>query len=186
MIIKKIAFLTLLFIFCIVFQIWADTPGTFNGIFYEGSLIKMDRNEESDRTDILSEASERVSEAPFLESPKTDKKFNFGEALERIFSIYKSVEPTWRYKLLDLQGAKERKLPKLEYGPSTLNLYSKEDRYLEEAGAKVIFEFLQSKIKRTEIFISFSLSFGPKTELIFLEMHITPSSDKGVNFFIPF
>jgi hypothetical protein len=32
----------------------------------------------------------------------------------------------------------------------------------------------------------FRLSFNPSVEQMFLEMHLTPSSDKGVNFFIPF
>jgi hypothetical protein len=186
MIIKRTAILLTLFIFCIVFQVWADPTGRFNGTFYEGSIIKMDRNEERDQAEISYKADGGVPEDAFLESLKTNKKFKLTETLEKIFSIYKFAEPTWRYKFLDSQGFKETKPLNLEYGPSTLNPYSNGNRYLEEGGAQVIFELLQSKLKRTEIFILFNLSFNPKTELIFLEMHITPSSDKGVNFFIPF
>ncbi len=185
MIIKRTAILLTLFIFCIVFQVWADPTGTFNGTFYEGSIIKMIGNEERDQTDISYKTDEGVPEDTLLESPKTNKRFKLIETLEKIFSIYKFAEPAWRYKFLDSQGFKETKPLNLESGPSTLNPYSNGNRY-EEGRAQVIFELLQSKLKRTEIFMLFNLSFGPKTELIFLEMHITPSSDKGVNFLIPF
>jgi hypothetical protein len=146
----------------------------------------MNRNEESDQADISYKTDGGVPEDAFLESPKTNIKFKLTETLEKIFSIYKFAEPIWRYKFLDSQGFKETKPLKLEYGPSTLNPYSNENQSLEKGGAQVIFELLQSKVKKTEIFMLFNLSFGPKTELIFLEMQITPSSDKGVSFFIPF
>ena len=186
MIIKKITLLTLLFIFCIVIQVWADTTGTFNGIFYEGSIIKMNRNEESDQADISYKANGGVPEDAFLESPKTNKKFKLIETLEKIFSIYKFAEPKWRYTFLDLQGFKETKPLNSEYMPSMLNLYSNGNRYLEEGGAQVTFELLQSKLKKKEVFILFNLSFNPKMELIYLEMNLTPFPDKGVNFLIPF
>ncbi len=186
MIIKRIAILLTLFIFCIVIQVWADTTGTLKGTFYEGSVIKMNEIEERPHPGISCKDDEEVPESAFFERPEVKKKLTLTESLDKIFSIYKFAEPKWRYKFLDSQGFKETKHLNLEYGPSILNPYSNGNRYLEEGGAQVIFELLQSKLKKTEIFILFNLSFNPKAELIFIEMNITPSSDKGVNFFIPF
>jgi hypothetical protein len=186
MMIKKISSLLTLLIFCIVTEVLANPTGTFNGIFYEGSIIRMNVNEESDQADNSYQADGRVPEGTLSQSPKTKVKFGLIETLEKIFSIYKFAEPGWRYRFLDSPRFKETKPLNSEYGPSTLNQYSKENRSLEEGGAKVTFELLQSKLKRTEIFILFNLSFGPKTELIFLEMQVTPSSDKGVSLLIPF
>jgi hypothetical protein len=168
-----------------VIQVWADASGRFNNTFYEGSIIKMYGNEEN-QVDISNEAGEGVREEAFIEGPETNMKFNLIETLGKIFSIHKFAEPAWRYKFLDLQGFKEPKPLNLEYRPTTLNPYSNGNQYLEEGGAKATFDLVQSRLKRTELFISFNFSFSPKTELIFLEMNIIPSSDKGVNFFIPF
>ena len=186
MIVKRIAILLTLFIFCIVFQAWAGTTGTLNGTFYEGSIIKMNNIEERPQLDRSYRDDEEVPESAFSERPEVKKRFSLTESLEKIFSIYKFAEPKWRYKFLDSQGFKETKHLNLEYGPSILNPYSNGNRYLEEGGAQVIFELLQSKLKKTEIFILFNLTFNPKPELIFIEMNITPSSEKGVNFLIPF
>ncbi len=183
MIIKRTAFLSTLFIFCIVFQAWADTTGILNETPYEGGIIDMDK---TDGRPQLDRDDEEVPGSAFLESPEVKEGFRWIESLEKIFSIYKLAEPSWRFKFLDPQGVKETKSSKLTYEPSPLNLNSNVNRYLEESGAKVTFDLLQSKSKKTEVFILFNLSFNPKTELIFIEMNITPSSDKGVNFLIPF
>ena len=186
MVIKKIGLLTLLFIFCIVFQVWADTTGTLSGTFYERSVIKMNGIEERPQPDRSYKEDGKVPKSAFFESPEVKKKFKLTESLERIFSIYKFAEPSWKYKLLDSQGVKEIKSLNFEYGQSNLNLHSNVNGYFEEGGARVIFELLQSKLKKTEVFILFNLSFNPKMELIYLEMNLTPFPDKGVNFLIPF
>lgn len=186
MIIKRITILLQLFIFCIVIQVWADTTGTLNGTFYEESIIKMNKLEERHQPGISYKDDGEVPEDAFLESPKANKKLKLIESIEKIISYYKFGETTWRYKFLDHQGVKETKSLNSEYGQSILKLHSNVNRYLEEGGTQVTFELFQSKLKRTEIFILFNLSFNPKAELIFLEMHLTPSSGKGVNFFIPF
>jgi hypothetical protein len=190
MIIKRITILLTLFIFCTVIQVWADTTGTLNGTFYGGSIIKMNKLEEKHQPGISykddGEVPEDAFEDAFLESPKANKRLKLIESIEKIFSIYKFGETTWRYKFLDPQGVKETKSLNSEYGQSILKLHSNVNRYLEEGVAQVTFELFQSKLKRTEIFILFHLSFDLKGEQMFLEMHLTPSSGKGVNFFIPF
>jgi len=179
MIIKRITILLPLFIFGIVTQVWADPTGTLNETLYQGSIIS------SSETPVSTEDA-KFEVNSFLEILKANKKFKWIESIDKIISHYKFGETTWRYKFLDPQGVKETKSLNSEFRQSTLKMHPNVNRYLEEGGAQVMFELLQSKLKRTEIFMLFRLSFNPKVEQMFLEMHLTPSSDKGVNFFIPF
>jgi hypothetical protein len=108
------------------------------------------------------------------------------ESIDRIFSPYGIGESSWRYPFLDPQGVKETKSPRSDFSPSVSALHPESDRYVEERGPKVIFELLQSNLRKAEIFILFHLSFNPKGDQVFLGTHITPFSAQGVDFLIPF
>jgi hypothetical protein len=179
MLIKRITILLPLFIFGIVIQVWADTTGTLNETLYQGNIV-------SSSEAPVSTENVKFEVNSFLEILKANKKFKLIESIDKMISRYKLGETTWRYKFLDPQGVKETNSLNSELRQSTLKRYTNVNRFLEEGGAQVMFELLQSKLKRTEIFMLFRLSFNPKVEQMFLEMHLTPSSDKGVNFFIPF
>jgi len=170
MIIKRITILLFLFIFGIVTWVWADPAGTLNGNFYLG------KGQDDNKFGLNS----------LLESLRENKGSKLIESIDRLFSLYKIDETTWRYKFLDHQGVKETKSLNSEFSTSISKFYPNSNRYVEEEGTKAIFELLQSKSKRAEIFILFHLFFNPKRDQMFLEMNLTPSSDKGVNFFIPF
>jgi hypothetical protein len=141
-----------------------------NGNFYQG------KGQDDDKILFIS----------LLENLRDNKKVKLMESIDRLFSLYKIGETTWRYQFLDHQEVKETEPFHSNFSPSISKLQSKSDRYIEEGGAKLIFELLQSKLKRTEIFILFHLFFNPKGDPMFLEMNLIPSSDKGVNFIIPF
>jgi hypothetical protein len=177
--IKRITILLPLFIFGIVIQVWADTTGTLNETLYQGNIV-------SSSEAPVSTENVKFEVNSFLEILKVNKKFKLIESIDKMISHYKLGETTWRYKFLDPQGVKETNSLNSELRQSTFKRYTNVNRFLEEGGAQVMFELLQSKLKRTEIFMLFRLSFNPKVEQMFLEMHLTPSSDKGVNFFIPF
>jgi hypothetical protein len=179
MLIKRITILLPLFIFGIVIQVWADAPGTLNETSCQGSIVSSSESP-------VSTENVKFDANSFLEILKANKKFKWIESIDKIISPYKLGETIWRHKFLDPQGVKETNSLDSELKQSTLKRYTNVNRYLEEGGAQVMFELLQSKLKRTEIFMLFRLSFNPNVEQMFLEMHLTPSSDKGVNFFIPF
>ena len=179
MLIKRITILLPLFIFGIVIQVWADTTGTLNETSYQGSIVS------SSEAPVPAE-NVKFEVNSFLEILKANKKFKWIESIDKMISNYKLGEATWRYKFLDPDRFKETNSLNSELKQSNLKRYTNVNRYLEERGAQVMFELLQSKLKRTEIFMLFRLSFNPNVEQLFLEMHLTPSSDKGVNFFIPF
>jgi hypothetical protein len=179
MLIKRITILLPLFIFGIVIQVWADTTGTLNETSYQGSIVS------SSEAPVPAE-NVKFEVNSFLEILKANKKFKWIESIDKMISHYKLGEAIWRYKFLDPDRFKETNSLNSELKQSNLKRYTNVNRYLEERGAQVMFELLQSKLKRTEIFMLFRLSFNPNVEQLFLEMHLTPSSDKGVNFFIPF
>jgi hypothetical protein len=161
--------LSLLFIFGLVIQVWADPSGIRNG---------------NDSREKLS-GDKEFGVKSLVENLKANNKLNLIESIDRLFSLDKIDEGTWRYKPFDLQGAKEIRPLDSNFSPSVLNLYPDSNRYVEEEGPQGLFELLQSKLKRTEIFVLFHLLFNPKENQMFLEMDLTSFSDIGVNFFIP-
>jgi hypothetical protein len=186
MIVKRITILLPLFIFGIVIQVRADATGSLDGTFHQGNTINMRKFQEGHQPGISYKNDEEALGDVFSESPGTNKRLNLVESIDRIFSLYKLAQTKWRYKLLDHQGIEETKSLNSEYGQSSLELHPNVNRYFEENSAKVKFELLQSRLKWAGIFILFHLSFNQNREQRFLEMHLTPSSDKGVTFFIPF
>jgi hypothetical protein len=170
MIIRGITISFFLFIFGIANQVWAGPVGRLNDNFYE------ERSPDDNRFGVKS----------FLESLRENKTLKLIESMDRWLPLYELGETAWRYKFLDLQGIQERKSLNSEDGQSSLKLHPDVNRDFEESSAKVTFELLQSKLRRAEIFILFHLSFNPKWEQRFLEMHLNPYFGRGANFFIPF
>jgi len=152
MIIKSITILSFLFIFGIVNQVGADPTRTSNVNFYQ------EKASDDNKFGVKS----------LLESLRENKRLKLIESIDRLLSLYKMDEVTWRYKFLDSQGVKEKNSLQSDLLPSILKGPPNTNRYIEE-GAQVIFELIQSKLKRTEIFVSFHLSFNPKGEQMFLE-----------------
>jgi len=173
MLIRRITVLSLLFIFAIVTQGGADTSGKLNEVSYQGNFLS------SSETPISTEDT-KIGVNSFLGILKANTRFKLIE------SIDKMIDTTWKCKFLGLQESKETESLNSKPRQSTLKLPPPVDKYLDEGPAQAMFEILQSKMKRTEIFMLFRFSFNPTVEQMFLEMHLTPSSDKGVNFFIPF
>jgi hypothetical protein len=151
-------------------QVWADPAERSNDNFYEG------RSSDDNKFGVKS----------FLESLRENQTLKWIESIDRWLPFYKLGETAWRYKFLDLQGIQETKSLNSEEGKSSLKLGSDVNRYFEESSAKVTFDLLQAKVRRGEIFILFHLSFNPKREQKFLEMHLNPYFGRGANFFIPF
>jgi len=189
---QRITVLLFLFIFGFVSHGWADTAETMNLPSYQESIGKMDKPEEtghshiSQRDDAEAEKSSKFELRSFLEGLKTSHKLKLIESIDKIVSLHKVPPTAWIYKLLDHQGVKEKQSLSSGSGPSILRLPPNGNRYVDERRAKVTFELLESKIKKTEVFMFFHLTLDSKGEGTFLEMQITPSSERGVNFFIPF
>lgn len=122
----------------------------------------------------------------FLGSLKANNKIKLIESLDILFPLFKFDERTRRYKVFDPRGVHEIKSRNADLTSSISFLNLNSNSYFEDEGPQIIFEFLQSKIKRTEIFLLFHLSFGPKIDPMFLEMQLTPSAEKGIDLLLPF
>jgi hypothetical protein len=167
---KNITILSFLFIFGIVSQVEADPSGNLNGNFCQ------EKSSNDNKFGVKS----------LLISLKATNKIKLIESLDRLFPLFKIDEGTRSYKIFNPWGVHEIKSLHAGLSPSisTPNLNS--NRYVEDGGPQIIFELFQSKLKRTEIFVLFHFSFNPKADQMFLEMQVTPSSEKGINFFLPF
>jgi hypothetical protein len=179
MLIGRIAVLSFLFIFAMVIQGGADSGGKLNEVSYKGNIPS------SPQIPISAEDT-KIELNALLGILKADTRFKLFESMDKMISNYLLGEPTWKYECLTLQGGKETGSLNSELTQSMFNPYPPLSRYTEEGSAQAMFELLQSKVKRTEIFMLFRFVFNPKSEQRLLEMHLTPSSDKTVNVFIPF
>jgi hypothetical protein len=167
---KSITILSLLFIFGMVIPAEASPSGRLNGNFYQEKLS------DENKFDIKS----------LLGSLKANNKIKLIESLDRLFPLFNVDERTRRYKIFDPRGVHEIKSRNVDLAPSISILNLNSDRYVEDEGPQIIFELFQSKIKRTEIFLLFHLFFNPKADRMFLEMQLTPSSEKEIDLLLPF
>jgi len=167
---KSITILSFLFIFGMASPAEADLSARLNGNFYQK------KSSEENKFDVKS----------FLGGLKVNNKIKLIESLDRLFPLFKIDEKTRRYKIFDPWGIHEIKSRNADLTPSISILNLNSNTYVEDGGPQIIFELLQSKIKRTEIFLLFHLSFNPKMDQMFLEMQLTPSSEKGIDLLLPF
>lgn len=167
---KSITILSFLFIFGIASQVKADPSGNLNGNFCQ------EKSSNDNKFGVKS----------LLISLKATNKIKLIESLDRLFPLFKIDEGTRSYKIFDPWGVHEKKSLRADLLPSISNPNLNSNRYVEDEGPQIIFELFQSKLKKTEVFVLFHLSFNPKADQMFLEMQVTPSSEKGINFFLPF
>jgi hypothetical protein len=169
-IMKSITILSFLFIFGMASPAEAGPAGRLNSNLYQ------EKPSDENKFDIKS----------LLGSLKANNKIKLIESLDRLFPLFKIDERTRRYRIFDPRGVHEIKSRNADLTPSISNLNLNSNRYVEDGGPQIIFELFQSKLKRTEIFLLFHLAFNPKADQMFLEMQLTPFSEKGINFFLPF
>ncbi len=180
MLMRRVTILLPVFILGIVVQGWAETTGTLNETSYQENLISTSEAP-------VSTKDAKIEVHYFFEILKGNKRFKLFESIDRIISLYKLGETTWKYKFLDPQRVGKTGPLNTELKQSALKSYPNANGYLvDKTGAQAMFELFQSKLKRTEIFMLFRFSFSPRVEQMFLEMHLTPSSEKEVNFSLPF
>ena len=168
--IKIVTILSFLFIFGMASTAEADLSAKLNVNSYQK------KPSEENKFDVKS----------LLGSLKPNNKIKLIESLDRLFPLFKIDERTRKYKFFDLRDVHEIKSRDVDLSPFISILDLNSNKYVEDEGPQIIFELLQSKIKRTEIFLLFHLSFGPKMDPMFLEMQLTPSAEKGIDLLLPF
>jgi hypothetical protein len=169
-IIKSFTILSILLVFGIASPAEADLSGRLNGNFYQKI------SSEENKFDVKS----------LLGNLKINNKIKLIESLDRLFPLFKIDEKARRYKIFDFWGVHGIKSRDVDPTPFISILDVNSNKYVEDEGPQILFELLQSKIKRTEIFLLFHLSFNPITDQMFLEMQLTPSSEKGIDLLLPF
>jgi hypothetical protein len=158
--IERISILSVLFVLFLGMTSWADEANT------------------------IPEVSDHIKTGK-LEGVNLFHRIGAVGPISRVMTYYDFVHQTLRDKLQDLHTVKESNSLNPDFGPSIWGFDPAGGKSLE-GGRAVTFEIIQSRFRRKEMFMSLHLAFNPRAELVFLEMQLTPSSEKGINLLIPF
>jgi hypothetical protein len=173
--IKKVSVLLTLFIFGITTQVWANPVKSMKITANQITTMKMDEN--------------KIAICKKMETTKEPVKTRLLlDSLDKVIFSYEFTQNAWRDKFLSFREFAEIKSPNSDLGQSASKPYAEGNKYFEEGRILKTFKLLQSKRDELfkEIFMGFRLSFAPTSRHVFLEMNITPSSEKGPGVIIPF
>jgi hypothetical protein len=174
--IKIFPVLLTLFIFGINTQGWANPVKSMQITANQITTMKMDEN--------------KIAICKKIEATRESVKTRpqLIDSLDKVIFSYEFTQNAWRDKFLSFREFAEIKSPNIDLGQSALKPYVDGNKYFEEGRILKTFKLLQSK--RDElfkvIFMGFRLSFAPTSGHMFLEMNVTPSTEKGPGVIIPF
>jgi hypothetical protein len=199
MAVRKIPILLTLSIFGITAQAWAESVKSINNAVSQLTLIKMDVNQvvmlkrtepTNEPTQPLQETKAKFQDINFLRPLREKKWSQWGESLDKVIYSYEFSQNAWKNKFLSPRQATETKPSRSDSGQSIFILkpYPDGNGYSEEGKIPTTLRLLQSKREEIfrEIFMGLRFSFDLMNGAIFLEMNVTPSSEKGSGLIIRF
>ena len=210
----KIVILSLLFIFGITAQVWADSVKSINNAANQLTIIKIDENEVviqkkkeltkeptksskkrkarfppvmpySDYGAIMGTAKMEVN---FLKASKEKKRSPLTECSDKIIFSYDFVQNGWRNHFPSFMGVAEAKSSNPDIRQPNFGPYPPGNNYFKERRILETFKHLQFKREELskELFMGFRFSFNPMSGHMFFEINVTPPSETGTGIIIPF
>jgi len=129
----------------------------------------------------------RLRDVNFLRTPEEKKMSQVVESLDKVISSREFSEKFWRNKFSSPLHAPETKSSSSDSGQSTLKVNPDENGSLEQAKTFTKLRLLQSREETfKEIFMGICFSFDLTNGHVFLEMNVTPSTEKRSGFSIRF
>lgn len=214
MILRKIAILLPLFIFGEIAQVCANTVKSINNTTHQEMIIKMDENRvvmqkktgstkgpgktvknRKDRfqwmtpyTDYEAIMGSTKFEIKFLKTLEEKKGHLLKDFMDKVIYSYEFDQNAWRDKLLSFRKGTQTKPMNSDFGQSISKSYPDENKDFIDGGLPATFKLLQSKRPEIfkELFVGIRFSFDPMSGNMFLEVNLTPSSNKRSGFIIPF
>jgi len=214
MIIKTTAILLFLFIFGITTQVYANSVKSTKNTVNQETIMKIDENKvalqkkATDSKKSIKSLKIKKDKAPlsipyledgeiivssqfdvnFSKTLEENKRFPFVHSVNKVIYSYGFSQNAWREKFLNVRGVAEVKSSNPKMGQSQLESYSFGNKYFEERRILETFKLLQFKREEISkgIVMGFRFSFNPVSGHMFLEMNVTPSSEKISGFTIPF
>jgi hypothetical protein len=175
--IKIVSIMLSLFIFGITPQGWAGLVKSIDFASNQTSIMKMDANE-----------------GTLLKRIETTKEplHSLLGSLDKVISSFQFPQKARRDHLLYLDEPPIIKPSNLDLSQSALWPNFNENHYVEGGRLLTTFKSLQSKKEEIykeifkEIFMGFRFSFKPMSGHLFLDMNVTPLSERGTGLIISF
>ena len=196
MVLRKVAILLTLFIFGMIARGWCDPVKSINGATIQLTTMKIDKNRVLMQTkkepvngsaEWSKKSQARLRDVHFLRTLQEKKKSQWLESSDKVIYSREFSEDAWRNKFSASLHVRETKTPGSDSGQSTLKPYPDRNDSFEEVNILATLRLLQSREETfKEIFMGFRFSFDLTNGHVFLEMNVSPSTEKGPGFMIRF
>jgi hypothetical protein len=129
----------------------------------------------------------RLRDVNLLRTLEEKKRSQWVESLDKVIYSRELSENVWRNKFSPPLHTTETKPSSSESGESGFKAYPDENGSFEQAKTPTKLKLLQSREETfKEIFMGICLSFDLTNGHVFLEMNVTPSTEKRSGFLIRF
>ena len=196
MVLTKVAILSTLFIFGMIYRAWCDPVKSINDAAVQLTTIKMDKNKAimqkkteppKESTGWLKTSQANFRNVDFLKSVEGKKRSQWVESSDKVIYSREFSENDWRNKSPSPPEITETKSSISNSGQFISKLSSDGNGYLEIEKILTTLKLLQSKEDLLkEIFVGFRFSFDLTNGHVHLEMNVAPSSEKRSGFILRF
>lgn len=193
---RRVSILLTLFIFGVITRAWCDPVKSINGAAIQLTTMKAGENKAGVQTKTKSakgpaewskKSQARLSDMNLLRAQEERKKPQMVESLDEVIYSREFSENVWRNIISNPLHARETKSSRSDSGQSALRAYPGENGSSEQSKTFTKLKLLQSKEETSkEIFMGVCFSFDLTNGHVFLEMNVTPSSEKRSGFSIRF
>jgi len=196
MLLTKVAILLTLFIFAMIDRAWCDPVKSVNKAAIQLTTMKVDENKAvmQEKADLAKRSTEwsKKNQAIFrdinlLRISEEKKRPQWVESQDKLIYSREVLENAWRNRFFSSRQVTEPKSSAQDSGQSILKPNQDGNGYFEEGRIPTTLRLLQSKEETfKEIFMGFRFSVDLSYGHVFLEMNVTPSSEKRSGFIIRF
>jgi len=194
---RKVAILLTLSIFGMMGQPWADPVKSMNDGAYRLTMTKMDENKgiiqkktdpATDHVKSFKKGKAKFQDLNSLRTMEEKKRSRWVDSVDKVIYSHESCQNAWRNKFLSPRQATEAKSSNSDSGQPLFKPYSDGSGYFEEGRTLTTLKLLQSKKEEAfkDIFMGFRFSFDLMSGNMFLEMNVTPPSERVSGFLIRF
>ena len=196
MVLRKVAILLTLFIFGMIARAWCDPVKSVNGAAIQLTTMKIDKNRAlmqkkkepvNGSAEWSKKSQARLRDVDFLRTLEERRRPQWLELSDKVIYSREFSENTWRDRFFSPRQAKENKSSNSDSGQSLFKPSPDGNGYFEEERILTTLKLRQWREEiLKEIFMGFHFSFDLTNGHVFLEMNVTPSSEKRSGFIIRF
>jgi hypothetical protein len=195
-VLRRVSILLTLFIFGMIAPAWCDPVKSINGAAIQLTTMKMDENKATmlkktepakGSPEWLKKSQARPRDLNFLRTLEERKRSQWVESSDKVIYSLEFSENVCRNKFSNSLYATETKSLSSGSGQYILKPYPDGDGSFEEAKILTTLRLRQSREETfKEVFMGFRFSLDLTNGHVFLEINLTPSTEKRSGFLIRF